>query len=79
MFVNDSNGPLNQCPLYVPGSVNSHYFHIIGDGKNQPNYVGVYIPEIRIPSLKVGWVYPQKNATTLTMAHINSIGWVTEP
>ena len=28
--------------LYVPGSINSHYFHIIGDGKNQPNSVGVY-------------------------------------
>ena len=25
--------------------------------------VGVYIPIIRILSLKVGWVYPQKNAT----------------
>ena len=31
----------------------SHYFHIIGDG-HQPKSVGVYIPFIRIPSLKVG-------------------------
>ena len=28
--------------------LNSHYFHIIGDG-HQPNSVGVYIPIIRIP------------------------------
>ena len=27
---------------YVPGSINSHYFHIIGDGKNQPNSRGLY-------------------------------------
>ena len=26
---------------YVPGSINSHYFHIIGDGKNQPNGRGL--------------------------------------
>ena len=32
----------------VPGSINSHYFHIIGDGKLNP-IVGVYIPIIRIP------------------------------
>ena len=34
--------------LYVPGSINSHYFHIIGDGKLNP-IVGVYLPIIRIP------------------------------
>ena len=33
--------------LYVPGSINSHYFHIIGDG-HQPKSVGVYIPIIRM-------------------------------
>ena len=33
---------------YVPGSINSHYFHIMGDGKLNP-IVGVYIPIIRIP------------------------------
>ena len=35
--------------LFVPGSSNSHYFHIIGDGKNQPNSRGLYTHEIRIP------------------------------
>ena len=34
--------------LVVPGSINSHYFHIIGDGKLNP-IVGVYIPITRIP------------------------------
>ena len=28
--------------ICVPGSINSHYFHIIGDGKNQPNSRGLY-------------------------------------
>ena len=52
--------------------LNFHYFHIIGDG-HQPKSVGVYIPIIRIPSLKVGGlVYPNKNATTLTMAQIGA-------
>ena len=32
---------------YVPGSINSHYFHKIGDGKLNP-IVGVYISIIRI-------------------------------
>ena len=38
------------------GSINSHYFHIIGDGKNQPNNRVLYTNYnlIRIPSLKVG-------------------------
>ncbi len=30
--------------VYVPGSINSHYFHIVGNP-----IVGVYIPIIRIP------------------------------
>ena len=34
---------------YVRSGLNCHYFHIIGDGKNQPNSVGVYIPIIRVP------------------------------
>ena len=39
---------------YVPGSINTHYFHIIGDKLINP-IVGVYIlPIRRIPSLKVG-------------------------
>ncbi len=42
--------------------LNSHCFHIIGDG-HQPNSVGLYIPIIRIPSLKVEVSHPQKNAT----------------
>ncbi len=41
---------------YVPGSVNSHYFHIIGDG-HQPKSVGVYIPIIRSP-IKGGMTIP---------------------
>ena len=40
----------------VPGSINSHYFHIIGDGKLNP-IVGVYIPIIRIP-IKGGMTIP---------------------
>ena len=35
-------------PSYVLGSINSHDFHLIGDGKINP-IVGVYIPIIRIP------------------------------
>ena len=38
------------------GSINSHYFHIIGDGKINP-IVGVYIPIIRIP-IKGGMTIP---------------------
>ena len=34
-----------------------HYFHIIGDAKNQPNSVGVYIPIIKIP-IKGGMTIP---------------------
>ncbi len=41
--------------------LNSHYFHIIGDG-HQPNSVGVYIPIIRIP-IKGGMTIP--NIATL--------------
>ena len=40
-------------------SLNSHYFHIIGDKLINPIPQGFYIPIIRIPYLKVGWVYPQ--------------------
>ncbi len=35
-------------PKCAIGSINSHYFHIIGDGNINP-IVGVYIPIIRIP------------------------------
>ena len=38
-------------------NLNSHYFHIIGDGKNQPNSRGLYIPIIRIP-IKGGMTIP---------------------
>ena len=41
--------------LYVPGSINSHYFHIIGMGINP--IVWVYIPIIRIP-IKGGMTIP---------------------
>ena len=34
--------------------LNSHYFHIIGDKLINPIVRAVYIPIIRIPSLKVG-------------------------
>ena len=43
-------------PVYVPGSINSHYFHIIGDG-HQPNSRGLYTHEIRIP-IKGGMTIP---------------------
>ena len=46
--------------------LNSHYFHIIGDG-HQPNS-RVYIPIIRIP-IKGGMTIPKKTRL-LTMAHI---------
>ena len=36
------------------GSINSHYFHVIGDKLINP-IVGVYIPIIRIPVIK-GWM-----------------------
>ena len=38
----------NIMKLYVPGSINSHYFHIIGDKLINP-IVGVYIPIIGFP------------------------------
>ena len=38
---------------HVCEGLNSHYFHMIGDG-HQPNSRGLYTHEIRIPSLKVG-------------------------
>ena len=31
------------------GSINSHCFPMVGDGKNQPNSRGLYIPIITIP------------------------------
>ena len=48
---------VDEVSVYVPGSINSHYFHTIGDGKNQPNSAGVYIPIIRIP-IKGGMTIP---------------------
>ena len=54
--------------LYMCQGLNSHYFHIIGDKLINP-IVGVYIPIIRIP-MKRWDDHPQKNATTLTMAHM---------
>ena len=44
------------------GSINSHYFHIIGDKLINP-IVGVYIPIIRIPIKRWDFYNPQKNAT----------------
>ena len=49
--------------------LNSHYFHIIGDKLINP-IVGDYIPIIRIPIKRWEVSHPQKNATTLTMAHM---------
>ena len=46
--------------------LNSHYFHIIGDG-HQPNSRGL-IPIIRIP-IKGGMTIPNKTRL-LTMAHV---------
>ena len=42
---------------HVLGSINSLYFHIIGDG-HQPNSRGLY-NHYKDSLLKVGWVYPQ--------------------
>ena len=55
-------------PPNVPGSINPHYFHIIGDG-HQPNSVGVYIPIIRIP-IKGGRSPIPKKTRLLTMAQV---------
>ncbi len=52
---------------HVLGSINSHYFHIIGDGKINP-IIGFCIPIVRIP-IKGGMTIPNI-ATTLTMAHM---------
>ena len=49
-----SNGEYFQ--TYVPGSINSHYFHLIGDKLINP-IVGLYIPIIRIP-IKGGMTIP---------------------
>ena len=56
----------------MPGSINSHYFHIIGDG-HQPNsrglYTqGVYIPIIGIPIKGGRSPIPKKTRQFLTMA-----------
>ena len=40
------------CFFCAIGSINSHYFHIIGDKLINP--IGVYIPIIRIPTK--GWM-----------------------
>ena len=40
----------------MPGSINSHYFHVIGD-KLINTIVGVYIPIVRIP-IKGGMTIP---------------------
>ena len=50
--------------------LNSHYFHIIGDG-HQPNSRGLYTHEIRIP-IKGGRSPIPNIATTLTMAQMAS-------
>ena len=46
---------------HVCQGLNSHYFHIIGDG-HQPNSRDLYTHHKDF-LLKVGWVYPQENAT----------------
>ena len=43
-------------PICAIGSINSHYFHIRGDGKLNP-IIGFYIPIIRIP-FKGGMTIP---------------------
>ncbi len=55
--------------IYLCQGLNSHYFHIIGDG-HQPNSRGLYT-HYKDSLLKVGGPIPQKNATTLTMAHLD--------
>ena len=50
----------SNCMVYMCDRVDQlpWNFHIIGDKLINP-IIGFYIPIIRIPSLKVGWVYPQ--------------------
>ena len=53
LWPDDFNRPLvvgsrSNLRICAIGSINSHYFHTIGDGKLNP-IVGVYIPIIRIP------------------------------
>ena len=43
-----------QMKTHLCQGLNSHYFHIIGDGKINP-IVGVYIPMIQDSLLKVGF------------------------
>ena len=57
--------------------LNSHYFHIIGDGKLNP-IVGIYILIIRIP-MKGGKTTIPNKTRLLTMAHIYSLIRYTYP
>ena len=55
---------------YVPGSINSHYCHILGDKLINP-IVGVYIPIIRIP-IKGGMTIPN----TMSFDPGTYVNWV---
>ena len=48
---------VNQLWIWVPGSINSHWFPLVGDG-HKPNSSGLYT-HYKDSLLKVGWVYPQ--------------------
>ncbi len=63
----DCSGKINQI-VHLCQGLNSHYFHIIGDG-HQPNSRGLYTHN-KDSLLKVGGFPSPKNATTLTMAHL---------
>ncbi len=54
--VHQEKGGLGKICKCAIGSINSHYFHIIGDGKINP-IIGFYIPIIRIP-IKGGMTIP---------------------
>ena len=56
VYVKRLGDPFERLPDDLCQGLNSHYFHIIGDG-HQPNFVGVYIPIIRIP-IKGGMTIP---------------------
>ena len=65
-------------PTYVPGSINSHYFHIIGDKLINPSpqgFIYLYTHEVRIPSLKVGGLPSPKKSDNLDHGSYSWVVW----
>ena len=62
--------------LYVRSGLNSHYFHIIGDGTHQPNNRVLYTNYYKDSVIKGGrTIHPPKNATTKRPWHIWGLFW----